>query len=145
MSLKRILIGLVILFNAAVLVPVALPAGASAAANTSNCNENAGGFLGFPTWYKYLNPRVDGTECKIDFNIPQDVGKVAVALFEIVLRVAGLVAIGFVIYGGFQYIISQGEPDKIKGARTTIMNALIGLVIAISATAITNVIARGIA
>lgn len=40
------------------------------------------------------------------------------------------------MYGGFQYLISQGEADKIAGARKTILNAIIGLAIAMLATGI---------
>jgi hypothetical protein len=122
-----------------VLMPV--PAhGATAEA----CGQSAGGFLSFPTWYKYLNPRFEDNQCKIDFTFPDDIGKVLLAGFEIVLRIASLIAIGFVLYGGFQYIISQGEPDKIKNAHTTLVNALVGLVITIFASAIVNLIARNI-
>jgi len=38
-------------------------------------------------------------------------------------------------------VLSRGEPENTKAARGTIVNALIGLVIAASATAIVNLIA----
>ncbi len=93
-----------------------------------------------PTWYKYLDSRTDDTgKCSLDgFVVPDDIGKVLLAIVEIILRVGALVAVGFVVYGGFQYILSQGEPDRTKNARTTIINALIGLVIATFATIIVN-------
>ena len=105
-----------------------------------NCADTSDSFLGFPTWYKYLqvNPS-DG--CEITFEFPQDITKVLLALFEILLRVAGIVAVVFVVVGGFQYITSSGEPDRAKAARGTIINALVGLVIAAMATVIVNVVA----
>jgi hypothetical protein len=45
-----------------------------------------------------------------------------------------------VIIGSFQYILTQGEPEKAKNAKSTIQNALIGLVIVILSTAIINFI-----
>ncbi len=69
----------------------------------------------------------------------------AIALVEIMLRIAGLVAVGFVIYGGFRFIVSQGEPENAKAARETIMNAIIGLIITIVAAAVVNFVAKAIA
>jgi hypothetical protein len=89
-------------------------------------------FFGLPAWYKYL-PSGDfaGKSCQIDnFNFPGDFTYVAVAAVDIALAIAGMAAVFFVIYGGIQYVISQGEPDKTRGAKNTITNALVGLVIA---------------
>ncbi len=102
------------------------------------------GFLGFPTWYKYLNPRFVEGECRLDVNFLSDLPKILLAVFEIILRVGGLLAVGIIIFGGIKYVISQGEPEKTKGARTTIVNALVGLVISLSAVAIVNVIGKNL-
>ena len=134
-----------------VLALIALPARVFAA-SAAACTSDTSGFLGLPTWYKYLNPKFVNGECVLmpdangvsNFNFFTDLPKVLLAVFEIILRIGGLVAVGFVIYGGIQYIISQGEPDKAKGARTTILNAIIGLVITLSAVAIVNVIGKNI-
>ncbi|MGH7158302.1 MAG: pilin [Candidatus Saccharimonadales bacterium] len=95
-------------------------------------------FFGLPAWYKYLDLEADptGRGCRLSdaFSFPGDLGLVALAALEIALRLAGLVAIAFVIYGGFQFITSQGEPEASKQARQTIINAIIGLVIALFAT-----------
>ena len=61
-------------------------------------------------------------------------------MVEILLRIAGLVAVVYVVMGGFKYMTSQGEPENLKQAQGTIINALIGLVIAMLATAVVNVI-----
>ena len=47
-----------------------------------------------------------------------------------------MVAMGYTIFGGFKYMTSQGEPDATKKAQGTVTNALIGLAIAMLATAI---------
>lgn len=95
-----------------------------------------GGLL--PSWYKYLDSETIAGKCTPKFDVPADTSKILLAVFEIVLRLGTFIAIGYIIYGGFTYIISQGEPDKAKTAKSTIINALIGLVIALFATAIVN-------
>jgi len=102
-----------------------------------------GNFLFFPPWYKYLpsNGYDPSGMCTPKINGLNDIWLVAAAVLEILLRVATLAAIGFIIFGSFEYITSQGEPDKTSKARSTIVNAAIGLVIAIMATAIINFVA----
>jgi len=113
----------------------------------ASCTPKGGGFLGFPTWYKYLggvsspNGAGQANICLPKVGALSDVWLVIAAIVEILLRLAGYAAIFFVIYGGVQYITSQGEPDKASRARTTLLNALIGLVIAISATILVTFIA----
>src|SRR3989338_3711692 len=84
-----------------------------------------------PPWHKYIDGEVvDGT-CELNFSIPDDIIGILLAVVEILLRLGGIVAVGFVIYGGFLFMLSRGEPDKNAQARTTIINALIGLVVAL--------------
>lgn len=144
---KKGLLVLVALFVVAAASPVAFTAIASAQTATSTTSSTttttaATGkatctktFLGFPTWYKYL-PISPAPQCTI---ITKDIGgQVAVlilmAVIEILLSVAGIIAVGFVIFGAFKFITSQADPQKIAGARTTIANALVGLVIALVAS-----------
>lgn len=101
-----------------------------------------GEFFGLPPWYKYLDrdPSVQG-RCSISFDFPEDIGAVLFAVAEIMLRVGALVAIGFVVYGGVLYMVSRGEPEKTREARNTVVNAIIGLVIAVASTALVTYIA----
>lgn len=122
------------------------------------CGRSSNNVLGFPTWYKYLNPTfvpASGStpaECKLaipknaagETDFMQAAGPILLAVFEIILRISGILAIIFVIWGGIQYQLSQGEPERINKARSVIINALIGLAISISATAIVNLVARNI-
>jgi hypothetical protein len=120
---------------------------AVANAGPADCRGTSGSFLNFPTWYKYLEPQWDASinGCKLNFEFPNDIAAVGFAVFEIVLRVAGIAAVGYVMYGGFLYLTSTGEPERSKNGRTTIINALTGLFIAMLATAIVNLVARNIA
>jgi hypothetical protein len=100
-----------------------------------------------PTWYKYLDGQIVAGKCTpmIDFtNNPENIVKVLLAIFEILLFVGGAAAIGFIMYGGFQYLISQGEPERTKAAKSTVLNAIIGLAISMSAVAIVNLIGNNL-
>lgn len=121
------------------------PARAASANYCNQDNANSSSFFGFPTWYKYLNPEIEDGGCKLDTAFPEVIPRIAFAIFEIILRIAGFAAVLFIVYGGFQYLTSTGEPDKAKNARTTIINALIGLMITMLSTAIVNLIANNVA
>ena len=47
-------------------------------------------------------------------------------------------AVAFIIFGGFQYTTSAGDPGKVKKAKDTILYGIIGLVVAMLAYAIVN-------
>lgn len=52
--------------------------------------------------------------------------------------IAGIVAVGFIIYGAWKYISANGEPDKIKTGTNAILFSVVGLVVVLLAAAITN-------
>ena len=49
----------------------------------------------------------------------------------------GIIAVIFIIIGGINYTMSQGDPGKVKKAKDTIMYAVIGLIVSLLAFAIT--------
>lgn len=77
-------------------------------------------------------------------SIPTDPIGFIERLFSIVLTLAGVAALGLLIYGGYNYMISRGDPEKIKGARETITSAIIGLLFIIFSLVILQVIAGDI-
>ena len=96
-------------------------------------------FFGLPKWYKYLPYKYDGNfqDCVIDIDFssnPEKAVLIGFAAIEILLRVGGVIAVGFVIWGGIQYVVSQGDPDAAARAKNTITNALIGLAIVMVAS-----------
>ncbi len=92
------------------------------------------GFFGLKPWYQYLET---DAKCNIiNFDVVggtsgSDFVLIALALIDDLLRIAGFVAIGYIVYGGILYLMSQGSPDQTAKAQGTIQNALIGLVITI--------------
>lgn len=101
---------------------------------------STGSFFGLPTWYAYL-PQKAYPDCSPQIQSLSDVWLIVAAIVEILLRLAALAAIVMVIYGGVEFISSQGNPDKAHQARGTIINSLIGLVIAVVAAATVTFIA----
>lgn len=49
---------------------------------------------------------------------------------------SGVVAVLLIIYAGYQYLTSEGDPAKVESARKTITFTIIGIVIVIFAFAI---------
>lgn len=114
-------------------------------------------FLGFPRWYDYLT--LDA-ECKIigpskdaldtegnkipdtsnsgqqyvqEIDVPKAAPLVLLAIIDILLRAAGMVAFAYIIISGFKFVLAQGNADKEKTARQTVINAAIGLIITLVA------------
>ena len=114
-------------------------------------------FFGLVPWYEYMTGEFFSTSaptssqsnpCAIKcFNLfnqtvandcgqtSSDVPGLLLAIIDDLLRVAGLAAIAFVLVGAFQLVTSQGSAEETVKARSTILNALIGLAIAITAIA----------
>jgi len=92
-----------------------------------------GGFLGFPTWYKYLPGQTVNNICTPQISKLNDVWLIVAAVIEILLRIAALAAVIYTMYGGFEYITSQGDPSKTAKAKDSIVAALAGLAIAVIA------------
>lgn len=56
------------------------------------------------------------------------------------LFVLGAIAVIVIVVGGIKYTTSDGDPGKIKGAKDTILYAVVGIIVAILAYAIVNFI-----
>ncbi len=119
-------------------IGVASPVLSSPVASAGPCVER---LLTFPTWYKGLT-EMRGGDCVIKSpgtDLSGFVWKIVLNIIEIALQLVAYIAVGFIIYGGFQYIVSGESSDGMGKAKTTILNAIIGLVIAIFSVAIVNI------
>lgn len=56
----------------------------------------------------------------------------------------GLSAVVVIAYSGFVYITSSGDPAKITKAKQSIIYAIVGLIVAIAAWAITSFVLEGV-
>ncbi len=142
--MKRILSFVISTFICGIVTTAILPNNTYAVSAT--CDKT---FLGLKPWYYGLTEKKqDSTKESKTCVIKQpSEGELPTFAWTIILNivgdlalVVGYAAIIFVIYGGYKYIMSTGEPSKISAAKQIITNALIGLVIAILATVIVNTI-----
>ena len=140
--LKR-LIPMVGLGMALMAALVAAPAPAQAAAfptagNTGSCTGDLASFLGLKSWDACLQKDAN--------NVPQfkdltDLWRIAIVIIEDIIKIGGYLAVGYMIWGGFKYVKSQGDPGEITQSRTIITNSVIGLIIVLIAVAIVQFIA----
>jgi len=102
-----------------------------------------GSFLGIPTWYEYISSG-DGSSCdNPSVSSLNDIWLIGLAVLDMLLSVAVLAAIVYFLLGTIQLITARGNPENIAGARSTLINAIIGLAIAfLSATLVSYVAAR---
>lgn len=91
-----------------------------------------GNFLGFTSW-----------DCNVTIHKDQESLKTGIwviaanILTDIIVASAYLV-LGFVIYGGYLYTMSSGDPGKIASGKKTLSNAFIGLAIVLLSYLILN-------
>ena len=107
---------------------------------------NKGKILTLKPWYSGLtnddcslkNP---GTDTNSQANY---IWKIVLNIVDDLLQLIGYTTIGYIMYGGFLMMTSNGAPDKAARGRKTIMSAAIGLVIALASVALVNFISSKI-
>lgn len=113
-----------------------------AAGAPPSCNNS---FFGLIPWWGYL-PSSDFSGCDIKtfhfWGSSSDILLVLMAIVDDLLRIAGIVAVGFIIYAAINFITSQGNPEDAAKARGVAINALIGLVISMVAVVLVSYIGR---
>lgn len=62
-----------------------------------------------------------------------DIRVIIARIIQAILGVTGSVALLVFIYGGFMYLISGGEPEKVKKGKNAILYGVIGLAIIVGA------------
>lgn len=111
---------------------------------TASAACSGGNILTIPPWYKGLQ---NDSDCKklVGPDDPKIGGltnyiwKIVLNIIEIMLQLVGYVCVAFIIYGGFIFMTAGGSDGAAKG-RTTLLNAIIGLVISIASIAIVNLV-----
>ncbi len=63
---------------------------------------------------------------------------------RVILYLIGVIAVLFLIIGGFQYITSAGNPDSIEKAKTTILYAIVGIIACLLAYAVVTYIVKAL-
>ena len=71
-----------------------------------------------------------------------DVQSLLITVLNWLLGIAFIVAVLFLVIGGFRYIMSAGNEEQAEAGKKTIINALIGVVVIILSYVIVQVVAR---
>lgn len=85
----------------------------------------------FVPWYKYLEGDTVNGKCvpRIEGEYVKAISSIALAVLDTLLRISGVLALGYTLWGSVQYVISQGNQQDVANAKSTVVNALTGLVI----------------
>ncbi len=67
-----------------------------------------------------------------------------ISIARILLSVLAMIAVLFIIYGGFQYVTSAGNQEQAEKGRSTVVYAIIGLIIAILAYTLVSIVNNSI-
>ena len=102
-------------------------------------------FFVLPTWWQYLKGEEEFGQCAPSFSFPNDILAVGLAIVDMLLRVAGLIAIVSIIIAGVAYITAGGVVEKTASARKRIYNALIGLAVVAIASGVVAFIGNKLA
>ena len=83
--------------------------------------------------YTDASPTTDAAkiaDCEKNAN---DLGSKIMTFVKIISTLVIVFAVGMIVYGGFKYITSQGDPRQAEGAKTQIWYAGVGLFIVLAA------------
>lgn len=111
-------------------------------AHADACGDK-GRILTLKPWYYGLT---EGSDCSVKpiggggVKIDVFIRTVILTIVEDLLHIAGYVAVGFIMFGGFTYLTSGGAPDRAAAGQKTVLNAVIGLVVAMAAIGLINFI-----
>jgi len=113
-------------------------------AKAPNCSGVAA-FLTFPAWYRGLaDVNAAGTGCNITSpdgsHLSGFIWHIVLNVIEIGLQLVIYAAFGLILYGGFQYLTSSGEPAKAATALQTIINAAVGIALGFGSVAAVNLV-----
>lgn len=120
--------------------------GVAVAANeATKCDKS---LLGFKAWHNGLGEFMDdgcGLTKLSGNNTSEGQENISTVIWTVVLNILfdifmaiGYLAIGFVIYGGYMYITSGGDMAKATKARKSIMSAVVGIILVLSANVIVD-------
>lgn len=70
----------------------------------------------------------------------RSINELVIRIINVLLGIAAIVAVLYIVIGGFRYMTSAGNEEQAKGGRKTVINALVGLAIIILAYALVSIV-----
>lgn len=109
-----------------------------AAADASSCESS---FVGLPAWYRGLEMNSDCTpkspsSTSGDAEVRKFIWHIVANVTDMGVHIIAYITIAFILYGGFTFITSNGSSDKVAKGKNMILNAVVGLIICIVASAV---------
>lgn len=98
-----------------------------------NQDSSCRNFLGLTSWDCNVNITNEET-------LKSGIWQIAANVATDITVLAAYLVLGFVIYGGYLYILSSGDPNKVATGKKTLIQAFIGLAIVMLAYVILNAI-----
>lgn len=71
-----------------------------------------------------------------------DFGALATVVVKVLIAVAGVLAFIFIIISGIKIVTSSGDEKKLESAKSTLVYAIIGIIVALLALVMVNLIQR---
>jgi hypothetical protein len=111
-------------------------------------------FIIFKPWYcglqksdgNLMQPTTnkDGEKAKAgdDISLVAFIWTIVANVVDDLFRLIGLVSVGYIIWGGYRYMLARGDSGKMAIAKKTITNAITGLILAVLASSIINLFMR---
>ncbi|MBR2708867.1 hypothetical protein IKE98_00850 [Candidatus Saccharibacteria bacterium] len=122
-------ISAVLISMSSVLFVASTPVSAAQYVDVGSCSES---FAGLTSWCYGITDINDETTLKTN------IWKIAANVAADITVLAAYLVLGFVIYGGYLYLLSGGDATKLANGKKTITNAFIGLGIVLTANIIFN-------
>lgn len=98
----------------------------------------AAGFLVFVSPV-FAQPDLGLQQIEGDIGLPAtDIRTIAARIIRAALGLLGIVALGLILWGGYVWMTAGGDEDRIAQAKKILVNAVIGLIIILSAYAIVS-------
>ena len=141
--MKKIIIAISLMIIGSLGVSMTFPN--TSFAESNKCDKK-GRILTLKPWYDGLTKddcsiKDPGSDADSQANF---IWKIVLNIVDDLLQLIGYTTVGYIMYGGFLMMTSNGAPDKAAHGRKTIMSAASGLVIALASVALVNFISSKI-
>lgn len=103
---------------------------------TGNCDRS---FLGLIPWNCNVTI-TDGSTAVNEDVLKGNIWQIAANVLSDIIIIATYLVLGYVIYGGYLYMFSGGDPGKVASGKRTLIHAFIGLAIVLLANVIMSTI-----
>ena len=96
------------------------------------------------SWKDEAMGSASSTATRAQIDTQSDVYTISANIISIVLSVVGVIFFILIIYSGVMWMTAGGNKEKVEKAKQRIIQAIIGLIIVISAYSITYFVARSV-